>query len=71
MTWIERAECLGHRTDDFLDLEYPGRALSLCRRCEVVAECRMDAIATDDWSTIRGGMTPYQRHMWLHGRRTA
>ncbi len=57
MTWRKKAACAGWPTAWwFAGDSDPNRAkaLAICKRCPVKAECRMDAIRNGD-SGIRGG----------------
>ena len=67
--WMEYAACKDADTNDFLDLEYPTRALRLCMECPVQESCARDAISAGDWLSIRGGMLPDRRKQWAkrHG----
>lgn len=82
--WWDRAECLG-MTDAQTEATFynvqsdraVAEAMTLCRRCRVVADCLADALRTEDlgrapvaWG-IRGGMLPSQRLGLLRQRRQA
>jgi WhiB family redox-sensing transcriptional regulator len=46
------------------DLYGQNQAKAVCENCPVKAKCLKDAIDTDDWNGIRGGMTPRERRAY-------
>lgn len=87
--WRKRAACRDDDPDLFAPASYNGpgarqaeEAKAICKDCKVVAECLADAIAQEDDTTVRGGMTPDERRAlrrsglrpelgewWVNGRR--
>lgn len=49
------------------DLYGQNQAKAICFVCPVKAQCLKDAIDTDDWNGIRGGMTPKERRNYASG----
>ncbi|MEU1240071.1 WhiB family transcriptional regulator [Micromonospora parva] len=49
------------------DLAGQGEAKAVCFMCPVKDTCLKDAIDTDDWNGIRGGMTPKERRAHVAG----
>lgn len=61
--WRPKAECLGEDTDFFFVDERSPRqpAMSVCARCEVRAQCLIEAIETNERWGIWGGMLTGER----------
>ena len=69
--WRENARCAGHDEPEFFypnptvrdDRTTPAarEAKAYCEPCLVRAECLADALATEDWHGIRGGLTGEER----------
>lgn len=64
LAWLDRAACTGMGPIMF-DPFNPERARRVCQSCEVVSECRADAIACESWDArahagIRAGLAPEQ-----------
>jgi WhiB family transcriptional regulator, redox-sensing transcriptional regulator len=64
--WRGRALCAQTDPDEFFpELGGSGRAAKrICARCEVRAECRDDALATNERFGVWGGMTPQERRAY-------
>lgn len=66
MKWIDEAACRGDPDPNTWyasphDAESRARALSVCARCPVAAECLDDALARDDAYGIWGGVLAEDR----------
>ncbi|MCX5119238.1 WhiB family transcriptional regulator [Micromonospora sp. NBC_00362] len=69
--WRLRGLCLA-LDPDFMypdDRDHSGQAAAknVCGGCDVVKQCLKNAIDTDDWHGIRGGMTPKERRAHAAG----
>ena len=71
--WTDRAACKGQTALMFSPDEFSQRlALTLCRRCAVMAECRADVLAAEAMGVgsdsarygVAGGLLPEQRGTW-------
>jgi hypothetical protein len=71
--WTDRAACRGQTALMFSPDEFSQRlAVTLCRRCPVVAECRADVTAFEARGAeaggavygVVGGLLPEQRGTW-------
>jgi WhiB family redox-sensing transcriptional regulator len=61
--WRPKAECLGEDTDFFYIDERSSNqpAMAVCARCEVRAQCLIEAIEIKERWGIFGGMLPHER----------
>jgi WhiB family redox-sensing transcriptional regulator len=61
--WRPKAECLGEDTDFFYIDERSSNqpAMAVCSRCEVRAQCLIEAIENKERWGIFGGMLPHER----------
>lgn len=61
--WRSDAACLGMDAETFYPYgtESPMPAKRVCRTCPVRRECLLDALATNEWQGIRGGLTETER----------
>lgn len=66
--WALQAACRGTDPEAFVvsrSSTQNKQAIAICDTCPVVMDCRVDAVRTDDQSSIRGAMTPSKRNQWL------
>ena len=69
--WRAEAACRDMDPEMFSPASYEGlgavkaeQAKAVCRGCDVSERCLADAIALEDDTTVRGGMTPDERRAW-------
>lgn len=74
--WPKKAACLGADETLFYlhgnpaawetegGREQAAEARAICATCEVVLQCRTEAVEQRDGDTFRGGMTPQERRLW-------
>jgi WhiB family redox-sensing transcriptional regulator len=66
IVWVSKAACRSTDPDDlFVRGRAQRKAVAICRRCPVIAECGADALDNNmEWG-IWGGMTERQRRALL------